>query len=193
MGNSSSRVISTTVANRSNFKIWVKYDFHKNNVKSEQWSVYAFKMWMGVGMNKATLYAGDWKPIENEFQPIDAGDYKPFDIPSKFNKVVYFSAITEKPDMIIICDVIPKKIDKNVVITESLQYRTEIEDKARPLTIDEHSDNLDKGIRKSSIIKWRALTAASVKNDTPKSKSNTTPKVYDATRNGFKRLLRIKR
>ena len=130
-------VVSTTVANRSDKKIWVKYDFQETNVKMEkfafQGTLEAAGIGAGAGVEKTTVY--NWKVIKTEFQPIDGGQYKPFDIPSKFNDVVYLSIITEDDE--IICNAMPKKINKNVVITGSLQYRFGIKDKSTPFAIDE--------------------------------------------------------
>lgn len=161
MGSPFSRVVSTSVANRSYMRIWAKYDFHKNDVKLEEWSFYYFKMWMGVGVHKSTEYTSNTNFKEQEFQPIDPAQYKTFDIPSKFNNIVHLTVITDNG--IIICNKIPKKIYRNVIITEQLQYRFGI--KGKPFTIDEFSDNGNKVTR-----------------------SNTQPGIYDVARKGLKRL-----
>ena len=185
-----SRVVSSTVANRSYIRIWVKYDFHKNYVQFEERSVGVFKMLMGAGMRKTTVYTGNWETIRSEFQPIDPGQYKTFDVPRRFNKVVYLTAISDNNRIIV--NAIPKKITRNVVITEDLQYRFGIKDKGKPFIVDDHSDNTAKvesrWQKMISTLKWDTLTSTS--KELQKRKNNP---LFDATRRGFKRLFRIKR
>lgn len=134
------KVVSTTVANRSDKKIWIKYDFQDNNVMMEKFQMGGQLGFAGAAVqgraNVAKWY--DWKKIEMQFNPIMAGDFKRFDIRASGNDVVYLSIITDQGE--IICNASPKQIDRNIVITEGLQVRNGVRDLKRPFAMtDPHA------------------------------------------------------
>lgn len=128
-------VVSTTVANRSAQKIWIKYDFQDQNVIMEKFGIEG-----KLGFEGATAEGRvdvekwyNWKKINMQFNPVQGGDFKRFDIRASDNDIVYLSIITEKGE--IICNASPKKIDRNIVIMEGLQVRNGVKDLKRPFAI----------------------------------------------------------
>lgn len=128
-------VVSSTVANMSTEQIWIKYDFQDKNVIMEK-----FTREGKLGFEGATVEGGDnvekvydLKKNEMQFTPVLGGKVKRFDIRASCNDIVYLSIITDKGE--IICNAIPKKIDRNIVIMEGLQVRNGVKDLKRPFDI----------------------------------------------------------
>lgn len=131
------KVVTSTVANRYDKKIWVKHDFQQHMVLAKRFALGGMVGGAGfdVGIHVDREKEFDRKEIELQFTPIQAGEFKRFDIPAEGNDVVFLTIITETGE--ILCNADPKKIDRNFVIMEGGQCRNGVKDTKRPFAIDD--------------------------------------------------------
>lgn len=133
-------LVSCSIGNRYNQRIWVKYDAEKRYVQMEEYSIE-----VQVGLAEIELGAGvavskkyDWKRIETKFTPVDPMDFKELAIDCKDSKVMFVTIIAENDK--IICNSWPINY-KRVVVTKDAQLRKGV--KNQPLKVHNKYKKID--------------------------------------------------
>ena len=107
-------VVSYTIGNcPKETKIWVKHDFQPNK-------------------HFPTGKEFNLHNIECNFDPIEGGHHKKFDVQARGNDTIYLTIVTETGK--IISDGSPKTANKNMVITHKGEYRDAVDDPKKPWT-----------------------------------------------------------
>lgn len=115
------KVVSFTIGNRpKETRIWVKYDFQRNKVLLENYT-------------KGKEF--DLDQIKREFESIEGGEKRKFNVQAGRNDIIYLTIVTDAGE--IISNGTSKAVDRNIVIMEDLEYRHGINDPQRPWAVEE--------------------------------------------------------
>lgn len=84
--------------------------------------------------NFATDKGFDLGKIKSNFEKIEGGAYKEFEVQARGNDIIYVTIVTETGK--IISNGTPKAANRNIVIMEDLEYRYGINDPKRPFAVE---------------------------------------------------------